>query len=56
MKLRLDHEGALSIQFKHSDASRRTLTRKLFTGGYDNEVDRVNVMGTLFGAARKVFQ
>ncbi len=56
VKLRLDHDGALSIQFKHSDASRRILTRKLFTGGYDNEVDRVNVVGTLFGAARKVFQ
>lgn len=56
VRLRLDREGALSIQFEHSDASRRILTHKLFTGGYNNEVDRVNVVGTLFGVARKVFQ
>jgi cellulose synthase (UDP-forming) len=54
--VRLDPEGALAIRFKHSDASRRALTRKLFTGGYDNEVDQVSVIGTLVGAARKVFR
>jgi hypothetical protein len=33
----------------------RALIRKLFTGGYSNEVERVSIGRTLLGVARKVF-
>ena len=53
--VRVDASGMLSVRFLHSTPSRLALTRKLFTGGFDNEVDRVRVAGSLTAAVRRVF-
>ena len=48
-------DGFLAIRFEGGRDTRRALIRKLFTGGYSNEVERVSVIRTLTGVARKVF-
>jgi cellulose synthase (UDP-forming) len=54
--IRINSNGSLSVQFTHSDTSRRALIRKLFTGGYNNEVEQVDVIQTFIGALRTVFR
>jgi cellulose synthase (UDP-forming) len=54
--MRISRDGSLAIRFRLADASRRALIRKLFTGGYDNEVERVDVLHTFIGALRTVFR
>ena len=46
---------ALAAQFIADTSIRRALIRKLFTGGYDNEVEKVRLIHTVLGTARKVF-
>ena len=53
--IRSGRGGELSIRFDHDDRSRRALTRKLFTGGYDNEIEHVNMLATMATVARTVF-
>jgi cellulose synthase (UDP-forming) len=48
-------ESVMAVRFILDDAARRALIRKLFTGHYNNEVDRVRLASTLIGAVRKVF-
>ena len=52
---RIVGEPALATQFVANTSIRRALIRKLFTGGYNNEVERVQLVPTLLGAARRVF-
>jgi len=54
--VRIDANGALVIRFMHNAVTRRALARLLFTGGYDNEVERVSIPATLLHIARRVFQ
>jgi cellulose synthase (UDP-forming) len=54
--IRGNRDAGLSVQFRHGDTSRRALIRKLFTGGYNNEVEEVRVIRTLMGAFRTVFR
>jgi len=54
--VRLDPQGRLAICFEHNDMSRRRLLRRLFTGGYNNEVEHVSVGATLAQAASAVFR
>jgi len=51
----VDASGDLAVHFDLGVAARRVLIRRLFTGRYRNEVQRVNVLGSLGGALRKVF-
>jgi cellulose synthase (UDP-forming) len=50
-----DADGAFSIRFDDSRATRRALIRKLFMGGYQNEVDEVSIRRTAVGVIRKIF-
>ena len=52
--LRIEPNNVLVVQFRHDDRSRRSLSRKLFTGGYDNEVDRISLAATLAYVVRRV--
>ena len=54
--VRINQNGNLAIQFIHDDTSRRGLIRMLFTGGYNNEVEKVNVIHTFIGAMRTLFR
>jgi hypothetical protein len=45
----------LAVRFEGDRGTRRALIRKLFTGGYNNEVERVSILRTLVGVTRKVF-
>ena len=53
--LRLVGHPALAAEFVLDTALRRAMIRKLFTGGYDNEVRQVRMAHALYGAARRVF-
>ncbi|HZF77298.1 MAG TPA: glycosyltransferase [Acetobacteraceae bacterium] len=44
-----------ALRFPDEAGLRRALIRKLFAGGYSNEVPRVSIPRTLAGVARKVF-
>jgi cellulose synthase (UDP-forming) len=53
--IRVTETGHLAISFELDTMRRRALIRKLFTGGYDNEIPKVRIAATLFSAVRKVF-
>ncbi len=53
--VRAGQRGDISIRFDHDERSRRSLTRKLFTGGYDNEIERVDMLATMTRVTRAVF-
>ena len=52
---RLIGPQALTVSFTLDTALRRAMIRKLFTGGYDNEVKKVRITHALYGAARRIF-
>ena len=53
--VRMRPDGTLGVRFVHDEATHRALSRVLFGGGYSNEVTQVDVTGTLWNAARRVF-
>ena len=53
--VRITGDGSLAVEFRLTDRLRRALIRKLFTGGYANEVERISIGRTLVGAISKVF-
>lgn len=52
---RREADGILAIRFDDDKDTRRALIRKLFTGRYGNEVERVSIARTTVGVVRKVF-
>jgi cellulose synthase (UDP-forming) len=54
--VRLNRSGEVAVRFNLSDETRRALIRRLFAGAFDTGSQRVDVMRSLFGAVRKVFQ
>jgi cellulose synthase (UDP-forming) len=47
-------EGGLAVRFSDDDATRRALIAKLFTGGYDNEVEQIRVTRVLAAVGKRL--
>jgi cellulose synthase (UDP-forming) len=54
--VRVSDGGGLAIRLVSDTRARRALIRKLFTGTYDNEVERVRIFSALFLTAKSVFR